>query len=266
MKVNVYDLSGKPTKEISLPKQFDTPVRKDLIRRAVSAAWKNRVQPYGHKKHAGRESSGKFRSTRTGYGHSYNWGIARLPRLMVRGGRRVGRVINVPQAVGGPRVHGPTPVRNWNVKMNDKERRLAIRSALAATLDVNIVMARGHMVKDTFPLFVVGTVEALTKTKEVLELFLKFGLADELGRASKKKIRAGKGKSRGRPYKKAKGPLLVVSEICPLIKAASNIPGVDVVVVNQLNTELLAPGAHPGRLTVFTEKAIEKMETTKLFL
>ncbi|MCQ8904714.1 MAG: 50S ribosomal protein L4, partial [Methanothermobacter sp.] len=35
---------------------------------------------------------------------------------------------------------------------------------------------------------------------------------------------------------------------------------VDVVTVENLNAELLAPGTHPGRLTVFTRSAIEKLD------
>jgi len=37
------------------------------------------------------------------------------------------------------------------------------------------------------------------------------------------------------------------------------LPGVDVCRVAALNVELLAPGTHPGRLTVWTEDAISKL-------
>jgi len=265
MKTSVYDIKGKKVKDIKMPIQFNTPVRKDIIRRAVVAIRKNKVQPYGHRKLAGRTSSAVFRSTRTGYGHSYNWGIARVPRLMVRGGRRVGRVMNVPHAVGGPRAHGPKAEKIWKVKMNTKERRLAIRSALAATLDKKIVSEHGHKVPEIFPLIIVEDFENLSKTKDVIDFLMALGLEAEMERASKKKVRAGKGTMRGRPYKKKKGPLFVISKVSPIIKAASNIPGIDTVVVSQINTELLAPGAHPGRLVVYSELALKKMEEEKLF-
>ena len=42
-------------------------------------------------------------------------------------------------------------------------------------------------------------------------------------------------------------------------KAARNHPGVEVVVVDNLNAELLAPGTHPGRLTMYTTSALEKL-------
>ena len=47
--------------------------------------------------------------------------------------------------------------------------------------------------------------------------------------------------------------------------AAKNIPGVDVVEVKSLNAELLAPGAKPGRLTLWSSAAIEVMGKEKLF-
>ncbi|MEJ4711124.1 50S ribosomal protein L4, partial [Enterococcus faecium] len=74
-----------------------------------------------------------------------------------------------------------------------------------------------------------------------------------------KKIRSGKGKMRGRKYKSPKGPLIVVGEDKGISLGARNHAGVDVVLVENLNAELLAPGTHPGRLTVFTKSAIEKL-------
>ena len=44
-----------------------------------------------------------------------------------------------------------------------------------------------------------------------------------------------------------------------LVDAASNIPGVQVTTVTNLNTEMLAPGTHPGRLTVWTNGAIKQL-------
>ena len=79
-------------------------------------------------------------------------------------------------------------------------------------------------------------------------------------------MRAGKGKLRGRKYQRKTGPLLVVSKDCSLEKSACNIPGIDVVQINNINAELLAPGTHLGRLTLFTQAAIEKLGKEKLFL
>jgi len=51
-------------------------------------------------------------------------------------------------------------------------------------------------------------------------------------------VRAGKGKARGRKYKKKKGPLIVVSKINSLSRAFTNIPGIDIVEVKSLNAEI----------------------------
>jgi large subunit ribosomal protein L4e len=62
---------------------------------------------------------------------------------------------------------------------------------------------------------------------------------------------------RGRRYKQRKSILIVTAD-APL-RAAGNLAGVDVVTVDQLNCELLAPGTHAGRLTVWTEGALLKL-------
>jgi large subunit ribosomal protein L4e len=86
------------------------------------------------------------------------------------------------------------------------------------------------------------------------------GVLSEILRAKEsRKVRAGKGKSRGRKMKQAVGPLIVVAENKGIMQAAGNIPGVDVVAVADLNPEILAPGTHPGRLTIWTSNAIEKL-------
>jgi len=47
-----------------------------------------------------------------------------------------------------------------------------------------------------------------------------------------------------------------------LIKASRNLPGVDVITVERLNVELLAPGTHAGRLTVWTESSLKWLGET----
>jgi len=64
---------------------------------------------------------------------------------------------------------------------------------------------------------------------------------------------------RGRVHKTPKSILLVVKQKAGLAQAARNLPGVDVVAVADLAAEDLAPGGHPGRLTVFTRSALEGM-------
>ena len=68
-----------------------------------------------------------------------------------------------------------------------------------------------------------------------------------------------------RRYKKKVGPLIVVSDKCNLEKCR-NLPGVEIVRIKSVNAELLAPGTEPGRLTLFTKSAIEKLGREKLFM
>ena len=87
------------------------------------------------------------------------------------------------------------------------------------------------------------------------------GVKDEITRVrDSRKVRAGKGKHRGRKMKQAVGPLIVVVDDKSLVNAASNVPGVQVTTVANLNTEMLAPGTHPGRLTLWSNGAIEKLD------
>jgi large subunit ribosomal protein L4e len=102
--------------------------------------------------------------------------------------------------------------------------------------------------------------ESVKRAKDVVAFLKALGLGEELERASETGIRAGKGKRRGRRYKRRKGPLLVVARDEGISKAASNVPGIDVVLAKDLSVLHLAPGGHPGRLTVFTLSALKELE------
>jgi large subunit ribosomal protein L4e len=52
---------------------------------------------------------------------------------------------------------------------------------------------------------------------------------------------------------------VVVAEDKGISLGARNHAGVDVVSVENLNAELLAPGTHPGRLTIYTKSAALKL-------
>jgi large subunit ribosomal protein L4e len=174
-------------------------------------------------------------------------------------GRRAGYVVGT---VGGREAHPPVTEKKIAKKIPKKEMKLALRSAVAATASKEIVASRGHITDyvPDFPLVVTDDIQKLKKTSEVEEALIKLGVWPDVYRVEEsQKIRAGKGKMRGRRKKRAVGPLLVVAENKGIMKAASNIPGMDVVKVNNLNAELLAPGTHPGRLTLWSKSAFEKL-------
>ena len=267
MKLDILDISKKKIGEIDLPTQFDEDIRPDLIKRAVLALQSNRRQPYGSMKEAGKRASSTLSKRRRKYRGSYGFGISRTPRKILsrRGTRMYWVGAFAPNTVGGRRAHPPKSEKVVGKKINKKERKKAIRIGISATVISDLVKKRGHIVPKDYPFVIDKKFEELSKTKEVRDVLKAFGLEKELERADKKKIRSGKGKSRGRKYKTGKGPLIVVSKQGNVIKAADNIPGIDVVNVKEINVELLAPGNVPGRLTLWTAGAIEILEKEKLF-
>jgi large subunit ribosomal protein L4e len=182
-------------------------------------------------------------------------GVSRVLRL--KNGRKAAAV---PMAVGGRRSHAPQPNADYTEKVNKKERRKAIRSAIAATASEGLVHARGHKFERDLPVVAKNDLESLTKTSEVIKFLQAAGLWNDVLRAKLgRNIRAGKGKLRGRKYKGRKSLLIVAGTDSGLGKAARNLPGVDFVTVERLNAELLAPGTQAGRLTIWTESSLDKL-------
>lgn len=253
-KFKVYSLEGEVVDEIDLPEIFNEQFRPDLIKRAVISSQTARIQPWGSNPMAGK------RNTAESFGAGR--GVAMVRRIKGSRHPAASKAAFAPQTVGGRRAHPPRPEKVLHEKINRKERRFAIRSAIAATTNETLVEKRGHVIENVpqLPIIVDDELIKVKKTKETREIFKKLGIIDDIVRAKTgKKIRAGKGTMRGRKYKSPKGPLIVVGEDKGISLGARNHPGVDVVVVENLNAELLAPGTHPGRLTVFTKSAIEKL-------
>jgi large subunit ribosomal protein L4e len=249
----IFDLQGKATGKITLPDVFSTPIRPDVIKRAVLAIQSNRLQPQGRDPMAGKRTTAESRGTGSA--------TARVPR--VKGG---GRAAFAPSTVKGRQPHPPRAEKIIVKNIPKKEAKLALTSAIAATAEKDVIGARGHKIDSVvgLPLVVDNAFENLTKAKEVEDVLSNLGISADITRVRESRnIRAGKGKHRGRKMKQAVGPLIVVLEGKSLLNAAANIPGVEITKVTNLNTEMLAPGTHPGRLTVWTNGAIEKLSTLR---
>lgn len=248
--MKVFNLEGKSTRKIELPPVFATPLRPDVIKRAVLAIQSSRFQPQGRDPMAGKRTSAESRGT--------GFAMARIPRLKGQSGRAA----FAPGTVGGRQSHPPVSEKRIVKRIPKKEKRLALLSAIAATASKEVVAARGHSVVDVLeiPLVVTNDLEALKKTREVEETLIRLGVLSDIYRVEgSRKVRAGKGKSRGRKMKQSVGPLIVVAEDKGIMEAARNIPGVNVARVSSLNAEMLAPGTHPGRLTIWTDSALERL-------
>ncbi len=244
-RVHVLSVKGKPGESVTLPPAFSSPVRPDLIRRAVVAAQSHRRQPHSTAPTAGLR-------------HSVEWsgkgrGVARTPRLMdsMRGAQ-------APNTVGGRPAHPPRVETIWAKKINVKERRLAFASALSATREATLVKARGHALPDGLhlPVVIEDPIEKVVSAADARALLTTLSLWEDVERAQAGvHVRAGRGKRRGR-YRRAPKSLLIVTSAPGAARGFRNLPGVDVVAVGRLGTEDLAPGGTAGRLTVFSHAAL----------
>lgn len=156
-------------------------------------------------------------------------------------------------AVGGRRAHPPKVAGMISLKkINKKEHLLAMLSSLSSTANPEIISKKYSTLNESFEApFIIDSFSP--KAKENL-LALKSILGNLFSLAiQKKSIRAGKGKLRGRKYKKSAGALIVIGKDEEL-----KLAGFDIVKTNLLNVEDLAKGGL-GRITIYTEKAIKEL-------
>ena len=253
-KVRVYNLDAKEKDIIDKPEIFSMKARKDLILQGCEAFQSKNKQPQGRDPRAG------LRNTAEGWGTGH--GLSRAPRLKGSGyptARNVGRV---PFAKGGRTTHPIKAEKQLKKKINKKVRRLSIISAISASGNRELVERRGHLIKDVpeIPLVVDAKIQTIKTTGNIYSLLCDFGLKDELFKVkNSKKIRAGRGKTRGRKYKTKKGLLIVIKEDYGIVKASRNIPGTDIVKIDDLSIDNLAPGGEPGRMVLWTQSAFKDL-------
>ena len=105
---------------------------------------------------------------------------------------------------------------------------------------------------------------ALVKTSAAVALLKGVGAGPDVVKVQKsRKLRAGKGKMRGRRYRQRRGPLVVYNpdeDGKELVKAFRNIPGVETSSVFALNLLQLAPGGHLGRFIIWTSAAFAALD------
>jgi large subunit ribosomal protein L4e len=264
MKTKILDITGKEKATIDLPKCFDTKIRKDVIAKVLEA--KKSEQPFspspvGGKQHS---ASGIIIHRRKVWKSGYGRGKSRVPRkIMSRKGSQFNWVAaEIPSVRGGRRAHPPKVLSRIKVtKINKKEIKLALCSALSATADEKEITKRYKTLEgkkiENLP-FVVESKLTTLKTKQILESLKKI-LGKDLFKLAlqKKSIRSGKGKLRGRKYKHNAGLLIVVGK-----EEKFKFNGVDVVNVKCLGVTDLANGG-AGRLTLYTENAIKNLGEMK---
>jgi len=168
------------------------------------------------------------------------------------------------------RMFAPTKIwRKWHVKINQGQKRFATASALAASSVAPLLLARGHQIASVpeVPLVIDSALfegAAAVKTSAAFKILTSVGAgADVLKAKQSKKLRAGKGKMRGRRHRQRRGPLVVYDSTVDgreLVKGFRNMPGCETCDVYALNLLQLAPGGHLGRFVVWTSAAFKALD------
>lgn len=256
--VSVYNHKNpsEVLREVRNPQVFSTAIRNDIVQFVHDNLSKNSRQAHGVDPRAGMKHSAE------------SWGTgraaARIPRVAGSGTSRNGQGAFGNMCRKGRMSFPLHTWRRWHRKVNLRQRRHALASALAASSVWGLVVARGHRINEVpqLPLVWDNDVNQVSKTKDAVSLLKSFGLYEDVERVIKSKaMRAGRGKMRNKRFKMRRGPLLVVNDDAQaLVRAVRNIPGVDVLNVNRLNIRNLAPGGQLGRLLVFTEGALSDLK------
>ncbi|MFX1522659.1 MAG: 50S ribosomal protein L4 [Promethearchaeota archaeon] len=253
-KINIYDLDGNKKGLIDKPEIFNVKPRKDLIKMANNVVISKNKQAQGRDRGAGLKNVSVSRGT--------GYGMSRAPRRKGSGFPTSQDVGRVPFAKGGRRTH---PIKSEKVrkkKINKKTNRTSIISAISASGNKVWVKQRGYNIDSIpeLPLVVDDKIQTVKKTEMIYNTLCNLGFKDELFKIKKsRKVRSGKGKSRGRKYRFKKGILIIIKDDFGIVKASRNIPGTDIVKLDSLSINQLAPGGVSGRLIVWSQSAFNQL-------
>ena len=250
---------------VELPLIFSTPFRPDLIHKAFVHLTSHAFQPQGRHPMAGMNVVADTNNPPTGRG------VARIARTTGGGGGRRGEGAEVASTRGGRQAHPPVAEKTIRKRLNKKEGRLALCSAVAATASRNLIESRGHRIAryvgehdGNLPIVIDDEIAQYGTARAVTTLLEKMGLADDMDRLRGRKARSGRSSLRGRSKKSGKSILFVIHDgNAPLKHAVGALPGVDAKSVGELSVLDLAPGSDPIRLTAFTRSAIKQLGELK---
>lgn len=254
--LSIFSLTGEKNGETTIPSVMNAPLRPDIVQFVHTNLNKNKRQAYAVSIYAGKNVSAS------------SWGtgraVARIPRVGGGGTSRSGQGAFGNMCRGG-RMFAPTKTwRRWHRKVNNTQKRYAVASSLAASAIPALVMARGHRIDDVpeIPLIMDNAIESTKKTSAARDILASVGALEDVEKVSdSKKIRSGKGKMRNRRYTLRRGPLIIYNQDHGVEQAFRNLPGVDLCCVNRLNLLQLAPGGHMGRFCIWSQSAIDRLDT-----
>ncbi|HEY9387946.1 MAG TPA: 50S ribosomal protein L4 [Nitrososphaeraceae archaeon] len=251
----VMSVDGKIHNDVQLPEIFDTPFRPEVIHKVYVNLLSHLFQKQGRYPAAGELVSAESRNT--------GLGIARLARIRGEGFSRAGQAAGVAGVRHGRVAHPPESSKRIYKKINKKEKRLGLCSAIAATAHRDLIESRGHNVKNisSFPIIVSNEFESISKTQDLQKALIALGLGEDLMR-SKRSTRRSRAQKTGARRKKSSGisALAIVSNSSTVRRLSNSIPGVDIRSVESLSVLDLAPGSKPIRLTIFSEAALQYLD------
>ena len=263
MKTDIYTISGSKEGELELPPIFSTPIRRELIHKAYTNLNSHKFQPQGRHPTAGMDVVADSNDPPTGQG------VSRVARASGGGGGRQGQGAEVASTRGGRQAHPPIVEKVIYKKLNKKEKKLALCSAIAGTASKTMIESRGHKITgvESFPIIVSDDIESISKASEIIKVIDSLKLTQDVKRLETRKARSGKPSLRGRSKKVGKSILFVTKDSSKISKAIGALPGIDARTPKNLSVLDLAPGSDPIRLTVYSKSAIEeigKIESTHL--
>ena len=245
MKTETFTLDGKKDGVVELPSIFETDIKKDVIKKAYI-----NLESHGFQKHsthatAGQDVVADSNDPPTGRG------IARIARM--KGGG------------GGRQAHPPKAEKVIFKKINKKENKLALCSAISATKSKELISQRGHKIDKikSFPLIISDDIESVAQTSKLIKILENLNLIQDVKRLENRKRRSGKVVLRGRTTKIGKSVLFVLGDSKNVKNACRGIPGVNACSAKDLSVLELAPGSDLIRLTVYSKKAIEVISKIK---
>ncbi len=259
MKAITLSTNGSKEGEVELPIIFSTPFRRDLIHKVYTNLNTHQFQRQGRHPTAGMDNSADSLNPPTGHGQ------ARIARMKGGGGGRQGEAGEVASTRGGRQAHPPNVDKVIHKKINKKEKKLALCSAIAATASKKLVESRGHRVEkiESFPIIVSNEIESISNAKDMAKLLDALNLSQDVDRLKSRKARTGKSALRGRRKKVGRSILFVTKSSKELEKASGSFLGVEVRTVKDLSVLDLAPGSDPIRLTVYSKDALDEISKIK---
>ena len=259
MQVPLLTINGTEEGKVELSPVFLTDFRIDLIHKAFTNLNSHKFQPQGRHPTAGMDVVASSNNPPTGQG------TARIAKMRGGGGGRQGEAGGVASVRGGRQAHPPIVKKIIYKKLNKKENKLALCSAISATKSKEIIESRGHKIDkiNIFPIVVSNEIESVAKTKDMIKILISLNLLQDVRRLDARKPRTGKSSLRGRGTKIGKSVLFVVSNAKQLSSACGAIPGVEARAAKDLSVLDLAPGGVPIRLVVYSKSALKEIEKIK---